>query len=152
MRFFTNGIAKIDALGCDTLAYKTAGVASATVSAENDLFSFSTSGLAAGTYHYDMLLGGEVLYRGTFDLVQDITGAEESFDPRSSSEIVIEAIDAWLEGRATTQQRSVQVGDKSIQYSSIDELKRWREFFVEKVAEEQGHAPPSRMICTLRRA
>jgi hypothetical protein len=46
--------------------------------------------------------------------------ADADYDPRSKSEIILEAIEAYLGGVASHQQRKVKVGDKEIEYSSFD--------------------------------
>ena len=60
---------------------------------------------------------------------QNLKFAAADFDGRSSNQIALEAITAFMQGRATAQQRVIKVGDKEIQYSSFDELMKWREYF-----------------------
>ena len=69
---------------------------------------------------------------------QNLKFADAAFDGRSSNQIALEAITAFMQGRATAQQRVIKVGDKEIQYSSFDELMKWREYFKKQVRKEQG--------------
>ena len=50
----------------------------------------------------------------------------------------LEAITAFIQGRATSQQRRVQIGDKSVEYSSLSELLQWKRYFEEEVRKEEG--------------
>lgn len=50
----------------------------------------------------------------------------------------LEAINAFLCGRATSQQREVQIGDKKISYSTLSELLQWKRYFEEEVRKEEG--------------
>ena len=38
------------------------------------------------------------------------------------------------------QKKEVQIGDKTIEYSSLDELLRWKKYFEEEVRKEE-HKP-----------
>ena len=49
----------------------------------------------------------------------------------------IKQIDDILQGRASSASKSISVGDKSINYSSLDELLRLRDYFAQRLAEEQ---------------
>lgn len=69
---------------------------------------------------------------------QNLKYAAADFDGRSPAEIALEAITAFMNGRATAQQRVIKVGDKEIQYSSFEQLLKWREFFTKQVRKEQG--------------
>ena len=113
---------------------------------ENDEFVFQTDEWAAGLYVYQLKTGERVTGGGRFQLLQDFEHAPDGYDPRSVAEITLEAIDAMLAGRATAQQRRVQVGDKSIEYSTIAELKQWREYFLDQLAKEQGKGKPRRLL------
>ena len=50
----------------------------------------------------------------------------------------LEAITAFIQGRATSQQRRVQIGDKSVEYSSLSELLQWKRYFEEEVRKDEG--------------
>jgi hypothetical protein len=60
-------------------------------------------------------------------------------DPRSWSRRTLEAIEAFLEGNATTAQSAISIGGRSISRWSLPELIQWRDRLrAEVAAEEQG--------------
>lgn len=61
-----------------------------------------------------------------------------SSQEKSPNRIALEAITAYIQGRATAQQREVQIGDKKIIYSSLSELLQWKRYFEEEVRKEEG--------------
>lgn len=61
-----------------------------------------------------------------------------SSEEKSPNRIALEAITAYIQGRATAQQRRVQIGDKAIEYSSLSELLQWKRYFEEEVRKEEG--------------
>ena len=61
-----------------------------------------------------------------------------SSEEKSPNRIALEAITAYIQGRATAQQRRVQIGDKSVEYSSLSELLQWKRYFEEEVRKEEG--------------
>ena len=64
--------------------------------------------------------------------------SETSSQEKSPNRIALETINAFICGRATSQQRRVQIGDKSIEYSSLSELLQWKRYFEEEVRKEEG--------------
>lgn len=64
--------------------------------------------------------------------------SETSSQEKSPNRIALEAINAFLCGRATSQQRKVQIGDKSVEYSSLSELLQWKRYFEGEVRKEEG--------------
>ena len=64
--------------------------------------------------------------------------SEASSQEKSPNRIALEAITAFIQGRATAQQRRVQIGDKAIEYSSLSELLQWKRYFEEEVRKEEG--------------
>lgn len=56
---------------------------------------------------------------------------------------MLEAIEAVIEGKASAAQSAVTVDGKSIQYMPIADLLRLREYFYNKVCEEEGKATKS---------
>ena len=64
--------------------------------------------------------------------------SETSSQEKSPNRIALEAITAFIQGRATAQQRRVQIGDKSIEYSSLSELLQWKQYFEQEVRKEEG--------------
>ena len=116
-------------------------------------FYINTDELAVGKYRYQQQTSeGEIVSEGRLELKQNLAYADEDFDPRSNAEITLEAIEAMLENRATAQQRKVQLGDKSIEYSTLEELLKWREYFKKQLRKEQNKTSVlEREIAILRR-
>ena len=94
--------------------------------------------LDAGYYMLQFMFQGEVLSQDTLQVKQNLAYATSSYDPMSPARKILEAIDAYLAGRATEQMKKVQIGDKLIEYSSYDELMKWREYFAKIVRKEEG--------------
>jgi hypothetical protein len=70
---------------------------------------------------------------GKFKILPDLAGG----DVRSQNKIILDAITAVMAGRATSAQKSVTVGDKSLSYYSWAELIQARDLFTELVAQEE---------------
>lgn len=64
--------------------------------------------------------------------------SETSSQEKSPNRIALEAITAYIQGRATAQQREVQIGDKKIAYSTLSELLQWKQYFEQEVRKEEG--------------
>ena len=67
--------------------------------------------------------------------------SSSSGEPLSPNRIALNAITAYIQGRATSQQRKVQIGDKTIEYSSLEELLKWKQYFEEEVRKEEHKKP-----------
>lgn len=113
---------------------------------DGDNFQVDASGLPQGRYFFQQFRGGDIVFAGEFEIEQNLATAPSGWDPRPYEEQVIDAIDAMLAGRATQQQREISVGDKKISYSTFDELKQWRQFFVKKLAKRKGKKIPNRQV------
>lgn len=149
LKFYNWSEVRLPARGADSLTVKLAGASESVRQIETVVagdFLFSTDEWAPGLYVYQQKTAGAVTGTGRFRLLQDLEHAPDGYDPRSVAEITLDAIDAMLAGRATAQQRRVQVGDKSVEYSTISELKQWREYFLEQLAAEQGKGKPKRLL------
>lgn len=107
---------------------------------ENDGSDFliDTSEWVAGKYYLQYMNGDEILKTDAINIKQNLAYVDGDFDPRSQYEVVIEAIDAMLQNRATAQQKRIAIGDKSIEYSTLNELLHWRKYMVEQLRKEQG--------------
>lgn len=118
---------------------------------ENGAVTLNTTGFTPGRYHSQWIGESGVISSGTFEVRLSLANGTSAVDPRSTAEITLEAIDAMLAGRATSQQKKIQVGDKSIEYSSFSELLTWREHFARLVAKENGHDVPKNELLFFRR-
>ena len=123
------------------------------VIAENGAFVFSTRGVAAGIYRYQIVSSaGELLSSGTLEILDRI-GPDMAYPAKlkTRAEETLEAIDAYLANQATMQQRSISINGKQIQYSSFAELIQWRDHFAAIVAKEKhGYSQPTAQIIHLK--
>lgn len=92
----------------------------------------------SGEHRYQLLDENGVLAEGEFIVMKNFLLTDEDTCIKSKNELYLEAIEATLAGRATAAQSSMSVGDKSIQYMSVDELLKLRDYFKDKVDHEQN--------------
>lgn len=150
MKFYNH--VTIPAHGGNKLTYKRGTFPAETVTTlDGDNFSFDVSGrFPRGEYVYQIKRDTEIIETGRFELLNDLDELPPDCDPRSTAELTLEAIDAMLANRATAQQRRIQIGDKSIEYSTMSELLQWREYFLRMVAREQGKSEPRRELAVFK--
>lgn len=91
-----------------------------------------------GLYKYQIINDEGIEDSGDFEVIVNFFLADESVQVKSVNELLLEAVEAQIAGKATSAQQSMSVGDKSISYCSIDELFNLRQYFKSKVAEEKG--------------
>lgn len=97
-----------------------------------------TSAWPSGNHRYQLLDNNGVIEEGKFEVAKNFLLTDENTCIKSSNELYLEAIEATIAGKATAAQSSMSVGDKSIQYMSVDELLKLREYFKAKVEQEQN--------------
>ena len=97
-----------------------------------------TKNWSVGKFKYQILNNEGVEEEGEIQILQNFALMDEDESVKSHWEVILEAIEATLAGKATAAQSSISVGDKSISYMSVSELMSLREFAKEKIAEEQG--------------
>ena len=91
-----------------------------------------------GTFKYQILNDEGIEDSGDIEILPNFALMEEDESVKSHWEVILEAIEATLAGKATAAQSSISVGDKSISYMSVSELMSLREFAKEKIGEENG--------------
>jgi len=92
----------------------------------------------SGEFRYQLMDNEGILDEGEFIILKNFILTDEDSCIKTKNELYLEAIEATLAGRATAAQSSMSVGDKSIQYMSVDELLKLRDYFKEKVDKEQN--------------
>lgn len=97
-----------------------------------------TAQWASGDYKYQIINDDGIEDSGEFIVLRNYMLADENESVKTHYEILLDAINAQIAGKATTAQQAMSVGDKSISYCSIDELFKLRDYFSKKVAEERG--------------
>lgn len=142
LRAYNDNTLTIPANGADCVIIKPFGCPPQKFESKKDQnFLIDTTGWAPGMCFAQLQSNdGKVLGMLRIEIIQNLATAPEDFDPRSAAEITLDAIDAMLAGRATAQQRRVQLGDKSIEYSTFAELMQWRSHFQKEVRKERGEA------------
>jgi len=94
-----------------------------------------------GLYKYQIINSTGIIEDAQITVLVNFLYLEDSDSVKTHNEIILEAIEAQLEGRATSNQASMSVGDKSISYCSLNELLNLREYFKAKVDIEKGKKP-----------
>lgn len=94
-----------------------------------EVASATTATYTAGVYHWtgyiikDATSERIALDTGTFKLLENTELTQT--DPRSHVKIVLDALEAMIAGKATKDQRSYTIGDRSIERLSPTELLTW---------------------------
>ena len=97
-----------------------------------------TKNWSVGKFKYQILNDEGVEEEGEIEILQNFSLMDEDESVKSHWEVVLDAIEATLAGKATQAQTNISVGDKSIGYMSVSELLELREFAKEKIGEENG--------------
>ena len=97
-----------------------------------------TKNWQVGKFNYQILNDEGIEDEGEIQILQNFALMDEDESVKSHWEVILEAIEATLAGKATAAQSSISVGDKSISYMSVSELMSLREFAKEKIGEENG--------------
>lgn len=134
-----------------SLVYSFAGPEPFTVTAQPDeddsevyraSITDQTAGKPAGLYYWQatMLNGDErrIIGRGQLRLLPDLTDAAAGYDGRSLARKTLDAIDAVLLKRATTDQQSYVIGNRQLSRIPINELLVLRDKYAALVAREVG--------------
>ena len=75
---------------------------------------------------------------GRVTIKPDVSSASSSADLRTHAEIMLTAIEATLQGRATHADLSLAINGKTIQYMKPEELEKWRNVYRREVGKEKG--------------
>ena len=112
----------------------------ATASDDDYLFtitSATSSAYTVGHYHYQIEIERDsdneriVVDRGEFDVLTDY---DNNIDTRSHAEIMLQKIEAILEGKADADVSSYSINGRSLNKFSPDELVKWRDYYKAEVA------------------
>ena len=96
----------------------------------------------AGVFKYQILNDVGIEDSGDIEILPNFALMEEDESVKSHWEVVLDAVEATLAGKATNSQTNISVGDKSIGYMSVSELLELREFAKEKIGEEKEKFVP----------
>lgn len=93
--------------------------------------------ISAGLKQYQLFEGNVLKQSGTLEVVGSLL-VDSSQDMRGRYKVIVDAIQAQLAGVATSANRHVQVGDKTIDKYSAYELLKLLDYFQGKLAEEES--------------
>lgn len=101
----------------------------------------TTAGYTAGDYSWVAVASaGSESYevdRGTFKLLPKYN-ADAALDDRSHARIMLDAIEALLQNRATKDQQEYTIGTRSLKRMTKDELESWRDKYLAEVFAEEN--------------
>ena len=97
-----------------------------------------TKNWQVGVFKYQILNDEGIEDSGDIEILPNFALMDEDESVRGHWEVVLEAIENTLAGKATQAQTNISVGDKTIGYMSVSELLELREFAKEKIGEENG--------------
>lgn len=140
LQCYNHSTLEIKHVKADSVAIKGKDVAVKVYDLINGAVSVDTSEYEVGDYLVQFFSGDDVIEQTELTVKQNLKYVSADYDPRSKAKITLDAIEAYLSGVATHQQRKVRVGDKQIEFSSYDELMKWRDFYASEVRKEEGKA------------
>lgn len=140
-----------------SLAYQLVGPSTisigSAVSGDSFVVSVSagtTSGYAVGLYSLLAIYTNSDGRRSTVDLNQTEIlpdpATASATDARSHAQIVLDAIEAVLEKRATTDQASYSIGNRSLSRMPVVDLLKFRNHYRDEVLREQGRKRNGRKV------
>ena len=135
---YTHSKLVINHKNADSVAIKGMNQAVMVYQLTNGKAEINTDNWQQGEYVIQFFKGDEVL---SFDNVicrANLKYVSSNYDPRSPAKKILDAINAYLAGVASHQQRRIKVGDKEIEYSSYSELNQWKNYYEKIVAKQQG--------------
>lgn len=133
-----------------TLTYAIRGASSldvtCTVSGSYYLATISaidSGNLAAGRYWWQAYVSkastGEryLVDNGSLKVTADLADAVAGYDGRSHAQIVLDAIEALIQGKASKDQLNVTIGNTTVGRMSPEQIERWRDVYRREVATDQ---------------
>lgn len=112
--------------------------AAETVQITDGAGEWNTAGLYPGKYYVQFFKNEEIVENTTIILEQNLATAPDDFDPTPECVKILEAINCYLEGTATHQMRRIRIGEKELEYSSFDELMKWKKYYEQQVRIAEG--------------
>lgn len=108
--------------------------------------------MPAGDYWYQVFAEKDALkfmpLEGRFTVQPSLSDQGADYDGRSKAKQALDAINAVLEKKATTDQKKYKINNRELERMSVGELQKLRSFFVMKVRRENGK--PSRKRLEVR--
>lgn len=74
---------------------------------------------------------------GTIQVLADLSDPDlETFDGRTKAQVMVDAIDAMLAKKATRDQQSFTIGQRTLQRMTPEQLLKWRQYYADIVKAE----------------
>lgn len=103
--------------------------------------NINTSSLTSGVYTYQVKVSnGTETYNietGLFKVEADLSNISSAIDPRSHEQIMVDNIEAVLQGRATNDQKRIKINNREIEHHTLDELEAIREKYLRILVARQ---------------
>lgn len=136
---FNHSVLKFKINGIASIAVKSANTPVMIFDSEAGEITVDTADIQPGTYTIQYFTAeDDIKGVSKLQIKQNLKYASQDYDPRSHAEIALDAITAFMQGRATAQQRHIKIGDKEIEYSSFEQLIKWKNYFAKEVRKQQG--------------
>ena len=135
---YNHSVLSIQNKNADSVAIKGLNTPVEVYNLSDGKVEINTDNWQQGEYVIQFFKGDEVINFDNVICRQNLKYVSSGYDPRTPAKKILDAINAYLSGIATHQQRRVKVGDKEIQYSSYEQLNKWKNYYEKIVAKEQG--------------
>lgn len=115
----------------------------------------TTAAWPAGRYHYQAVAAkGEeraTIDSGHVDVSPNFATQADGYDARAHAEVVLDALYAVAEGKATEDQASISIGDRALTHMSPGQINEWIRVYEAKVARLDNRQRRRRGQATKRR-
>ena len=100
----------------------------------------TTGAYTAGEYDWQAHITNNVerylVGQGVIEIVADLAAGSGGTDARTHNKIMLDAIEAALEGRASSTQLEQRVGEVQVRYMTFAELSKARDFYYTRYRQE----------------
>ena len=145
---WTKSLADFPASEGWTLAYKIRGTNALDIIAVADgddydvtITKSQSATLTAGNYWWQSFVtkadDRHVVDWGEFEVRKDLAAEGAGYDGRTHATIVLDALQAMIQGKASRDQMQLMVGDRQISRLRPTELREWRAFYRQEYLREQ---------------
>lgn len=138
MQCYNHSTLIIEDKNADSLALKSPSSNVKIYQFTNGKVLINTDDFIPQQYNVQYFKGNDVVKQDILFVKQNLKFATQSFNPRSKARQILDAIQAFLAGKATNNQRRIKVGDKQLENSSFDELIKWKNYYQKQALKEEG--------------
>lgn len=114
--------------------------------ADGDTFAITvaaatTAAYAAGSYQWTAYAtdGSERrrVDEGRLEILANVATADDTYDPRSHAQKILDALEALILGRTTKDVNQYAIGGRQLTKMAPEELRTWRSFYQTEVRKEK---------------